>query len=66
MSSLRIACWPESGVRGILERAHHAGDVAQRGPFHFAVAQRTRRFSFEIKNDEIFAGINQLPQMMSP
>ena len=32
--------------------------------FNLAVAQRTRRFAFEIENDEIFASVKQLSQMI--
>ena len=47
-----------------MERAHHAGDIAQGGAFQFAFAQSARRFAFEIENDEIFPGIKDLAEMI--
>ena len=55
---------PEGAISGVLKRTHHAGNVAQHGAFQFAFAQRSRRFAFKVENDEIFSGIEQLPEMI--
>src|SRR5436305_3067244 len=55
---------PKRAVSGILKRTHHACDIAQRGAFEFAFAQRPGRFAFKIENDKIFSGIEQLSQMI--
>src|SRR5207249_657016 len=54
---------PECAVGCVLKRAHHPGDITQRGAFQFAFAERARRFSFEIEENKIAAGMKRLPEM---
>ena len=41
-----------------------AGNIAQGGAFHFPIAQRTRRFSFEIEDVEVSLGPQDLTEMV--
>jgi hypothetical protein len=49
-----------------MERAQHAGDVAQRRPLETALAERPMRFALEIDEDKIFAGVQHLAEMQIP
>src|SRR5262249_32553199 len=55
---------PESAVGSVLERSHHAGNITQRGSFQFSFAERSSRFPFEIKDDEVFSGVEQLTKVI--
>ena len=55
---------PQTAVGGVLKRAHHARDIAQRRAFQFALAQWARRFAFEIENHKIFSGVEDLSEMI--
>src|ERR1700730_11002241 len=55
---------PKSAVSRVLKRAHHSGDIAQRRALEFTLAQRPRRFAFEIENDEILSGRKDLAEMI--
>src|SRR5262245_5293777 len=55
---------PKRAVGGVLKRAHHSRDVTERGPFQFTFAQWSRRFAFEIKNNEILSSVEQLTKMI--
>ena len=43
-------------VRRVVERAQHAGDVAERRPLQAPLAERARRFAFEVEDDEVAPG----------
>ncbi len=47
-----------------MKGAHHPGDIAERGTFEFALAQRSGRFALEIQNHKILSGVERLPEMV--
>src|SRR5713226_6782299 len=51
---------------GIMKRAQHPGNVANGSALAPAVAQRPRRFAFEIDNHEILACIEHLSKVQIP
>src|SRR5205085_1161166 len=55
---------PEGAVCCVLKRAHHTGDVAEGRAFEFALAHRTGGFAFEIENDKIFSGVEDLAEVI--
>jgi len=55
---------PKRAVGGVLKGPHHAGDITEGGAFQFALAERSRRFTFEVQNDKVFSCIKQLTKMI--
>ena len=51
-------------VRGVVKRAQHAGNVLQRRALLAAILKRASRLPFEIDNDEITAGEEDLSEMI--
>ena len=51
-------------VRRVVERAEHAGDVAERAALDAALAQRPQRLAFEIDDDEVVAGVEDLAEVV--
>src|SRR5207247_6043831 len=52
------------GVRRVVERAEHAGHVAQRAALDAALAERPRRLALEVDDDEVVAGAQDLAQVI--
>src|SRR3569833_4309044 len=50
-------------IRGIMERADHAGEITQRAALNPALAQRPAGFSFKINDEEILAGVQNMAEM---
>ena len=47
-----------------MERAQHAGDVAQRRALEPPLAERPRRLALEVDDDEVAAGVEHLAEMV--
>src|SRR5688500_17343103 len=54
----------QHGIDGVMERAHHAGHVAQRRAFDPPLGERPRRCAFEVDDDEVLARVQHLSQMI--
>jgi hypothetical protein len=54
----------ESGVSGVVEGADHAGDVAEWGAFEATFAEGTGGFAFEIDDEKVFAGVEDLAEVI--
>src|SRR6185436_14426409 len=54
----------ECGVTCVVERAQHAGNVTQRRMLRAALAEGSRRLSFEIDDHKIIAAYEYLPQVI--
>ena len=53
----------EGGMGGILEGAEHARDIAERGAFDAAFAKGAGGFAFEINDEKILAGVEDLAEV---
>src|SRR4051812_9654851 len=54
----------QDGVRRVMEGAQHPGDVPQRAALDAALAQWPRRLAFEVDDDEVVAGVQDLPEVI--
>ena len=54
----------QRGERRVVERADHAGDVAQAVVLAAALGQRLRRRPVEVDDDEVLAGVEHLLQVV--
>ena len=53
----------EGSVGGVLEGAEHAGDVAQGSAFDAALAEGAGGFTFEIDDEKILSGVEDLAEV---
>ena len=60
----RAARCEQRAVRGVVERAQHAGDVAQRRALEPPLAERARRLALEVDDDEVLAGVEHLAEVV--
>ena len=54
----------EGGVGGVAEGAEHSGYVSEGGLLGAAFGEGAGRFSFEVEDDEVFAGSEKLAEMV--
>ena len=58
-----VAALLQGGLRGIVERSQHAGDVAQRRLLGAALVHASQRLALEVEDVEVVADHDDLPQM---
>src|SRR5690348_11253535 len=54
---------PECTIGRVLKRTHHTGDITQSRSLQFSLAERARRFAFEIEENKIASGMKRLSKM---
>ena len=51
-------------IRGVVKRTQHAGNILQRRPLLASLLKRSCRLAFEINNDKVAAGEQDLAEMI--